>query len=105
MISELPEGLAVAFGLPIAPGLAFAWPVVVPGGLVPWTEFDNPDALPIEFDNPDTLPAEEAPLDDAPADPPAPAACASPIEPANANALAKVIVANFMGHSLAVVPG
>lgn len=86
------------FGLPIAPG--FAWPVVVPGGL-PWTEFDNPEALPVELDNPDALPAEEGPLDDVPAEPPAappaPAACASP-EPASANTLTNAIVANFMGR-------
>ena len=64
------------FGLPIAPGLT--WPVVDPGGLVPWTEFDNPAALP--------------------ADPPAPAACASAIELVSASAPANTIVANFMGR-------
>jgi hypothetical protein len=74
------------FGLPIAPGLT--WPVVDPGGLVPWTEFDNPAALPVEFDNPAALPA----------DPPAPAACARAIELESANAPANTIVANFMGR-------
>jgi hypothetical protein len=88
LISELPEGFADAFGLLIAPGLA--WPVVVPGafpaGAMP--PADEPAAVP-----------------EAPALPPAPAACANPIEPARANALTNAIVANFMGRSLVVEPG
>jgi len=91
------------FGLPIAPGLT--WPVVDPGGLAPWTELDNPDALPVEFDSPDTLPVEEAPPD-MPADPPAvpraPPACASAIELESASAPAITIVASRMIVSLVV---
>jgi hypothetical protein len=79
LISEFPEGLVAAFGLPIAPG--FAWPVVVPGGL--------PDGgTPVA----DELPPEDAPL----GLPPAPAANA--IELDSAKAPANAIVANFMGR-------
>lgn len=83
LISELPEGFAAPFGLPIAPGLA--WPVVVPGalpagGMVP---VDEPLLMP---------PVEDAP----PALPPAPAASA--IELDNASAPANPKVANFMGR-------
>jgi hypothetical protein len=103
LINALPEGLPGMFGLPIAPGLT--WPVVDPGGLAPWTELDNPDALPVEFDSPDTLPVEEAPPD-MPADPPAvpraPPACASAIELESASAPAITIVASRMIVSLVV---
>ena len=88
------------FGLPIAPGLT--WPVVDPGGLAPWTELDNPDALPVEFDNPDTLPVEEAPPADPPAVPRAPPACASAIELESASPPANTIIASLMIVSLVV---
>jgi hypothetical protein len=99
LINELPEGLPGMFGLPIAPGLT--WPVVDPGGLAPWTERDNPDALPVEFDSPDALPIEEAPADP-PAVPRAPPACASAIELENASPPANTIVASLMIVSLVV---
>jgi hypothetical protein len=89
------------FGLPIVPGLT--WPVVDPGGLAPWTEFDNPDALPVEFDNPDALPIEEAPPADPAAVPRGPPACASTIELESASAPTNAIVASFMIVSLVVV--
>jgi len=76
---ELPDGLTAApLGSPIAPGLAC--PVVAPGGLPAGgvAVVDVPPALP---------PAA-----------PAPAACASPIEPASASALTNAIVVNFMGY-------
>jgi len=94
LTSVLPEGLAGAFGLPIAPGLD--WPVVAPGAeVIPPLGDGLPEAPP------DTPPVPAAP----PEAPPAPAACAIANELESASAPANAIVANFMGRSLAVEPG
>ena len=66
LTSVLPEGLADAFGLPIAPGLA--WPVVVPGG------FPAGGVIPPLGDG---LLTRCPTLPRFPPAPPAPAACAS----------------------------
>jgi hypothetical protein len=86
LISELPEGFAGIFGLPIAPGLD--WPVVPPVGLPVEEPLIPPDGDGL----PDTPPAPPAPP------PAAPPACASASELESASAPANAIVASFMSR-------